>query len=367
MENLAIFSHLITIPVDVSICGLVFGIPLTVSALFGNILIVLTVFKEKRLQQRQNVFVASMALSELAMVVTRDIFFLVAYGTQRWSLGGRFAVMLHMTRTFRNVSAVGHIVAITVYRYALIVHNKAYHTIAKIPCIVAVLLFLYIFPIISGLASVSEIFKGTDVETFMTINTKSMSSTKFTTLLSRQAVSNSSTNGSGGEVSNGPNVLMLVILYLVANILILAGCYIHIYIFVRRSKKRLQSWGKNKENPGAQNGDKHKDNTEIKFIKTMAIVFVAFVCSYVWLPIVAAVDSPGRLSHWIYFPFVIMNWAASSINWVVYGLTHPTFREGFKKILGCGRTSRNNAVNCSSVAATQDTSVTAIQHISSSV
>ena len=316
--------------------------------MFGNILIVLTVFKEKRVQQRQNVFVVSMALSELAMVVTRYIFILSAYGTPRWSFGGRLAVILLMTRTFRNVSAVGHIVAITVYRYALVVHNKAYHTIAKIPGIVAVLLFLYIFPIISRLALVSEIFKGTDPDTFMTINTKSMAPTKFTTLLSRQAVSNSSTNGSGGKVSKHTWYL----LYLVANIVILAGCYIHIYIFVRRSKKRLQSWGQNKENTGAQNADKHKDNKEIKFIKTMAIVFVAFVCSYFWLPMVTAVDSLGRLSHWIYFPFVIMNWAASSINWVVYGLTHPAFREGFKKILGCGRTSRNNAVNCSSIVVT---------------
>ena len=221
------------LPPGVAVCGVVFGIICIMSAIFGNVLIIATVLKERSLRQRQNVFVISMAVSELFVIFIRDIFVLGVYCRREWVFGSTLVSAGIIINICRNAVAVGHIVAITIYRYALIVHNKAYHVITKTPFLVFVLLLLFFFPLGAAIATANA-------HEMYTYNTKSMWPIKESDL--KIIIFSYNTNSSNFTSQKRVSSLAIVFGYLLINVAILALCYIHIYIFIKRSAQRVKNW-----------------------------------------------------------------------------------------------------------------------------
>ena len=326
-----ILRHITHVPRDVAICSIVVGVVCTVMALIGNALIIVTFLQEKSLRQRQNTFVVTAAILEIILVFLRDVFLLGVYVQGQWPFGPVMIIAEHTIMLCRNSFAIGHVVAVTVYRYALIVHTKAYRTLSKTPVIILVLGILIVFPVFMGVIQMQQA---------LVFNTKGM--------FPNDEYSLGIENGTQGEIPESNMIPSLV--YIGINIMILTSCYLHIYIFIRRSSQRVAGGQANAKptTDGTANGQnkpalsKRNTTKEVKFVKTMAIVFITFIFSYFTMPVMIAFDKAYSLSHWAYFPVVMINWFSSSVNWVVYSLTHSGFRRGLHRILRCpGGTTKN--------------------------
>ncbi len=322
-ELLAPFQE---VPGPVAACGLVFGIVIVGSGIFGNAMVVVSVASDRRLRRRMNVFIASMALADLLLLLTRDVLILDVY--RRRSFGSHPEVLgwVYFTHAFRNSFSVQHIVAITVYRYVFIVHNAYYPKLTKTPVIVAILALIYSLPVIAGIGARPELlYSPTYAEEELFMNTKFMQAEKKEKLL--QALR----GGATGDIGGGTFVLGYVGLHA----LMLCVCYIHLFFFMRKIRIRMQAWG-TRTTDTASNKSKEK---ELRVIKTMAVVFVFFVLSYIVMPIFSSAGGDLRFSHWVCFPFFLMNWI-SSCNWMIYVFSNELFRDAFCRLLRMPRNQR---------------------------
>ncbi|KAK2143082.1 hypothetical protein LSH36_879g00001 [Paralvinella palmiformis] len=121
---------------------------------------------------------------------------------------------------------------------------------------------------------------------------------------------------------------------------VMTACYGHLYIFIRKSPKRVERWTRETNQFGQhENGTNtismKRNIRELKFIKTMIIIFVMFIFSYFSLPIMLMANKTFSFSHWAYLPLVMINWFSSSVSWILYGFTHDGFRKAFLTMLRC--------------------------------
>ncbi|KAK2147069.1 hypothetical protein LSH36_571g00049 [Paralvinella palmiformis] len=230
---------IIEIPPDVAICGLIFGAICIGSSLFGNSLIIATVIRERSLRHRQNVLVISMAAAEIVLIVVHDLFVIGVYGKRKWTFGAPMISATLVINICRNAIAVGHIVAITVYRSAKIVHQRAYRLMSSATFIGAVLVVLYLFP----LGTTLLLIRNVSTETYL-YNTKGMWPVKESVLYHEMS-------GRNRTQSSGQNSLFVVFSYLLANVAILAFCYVDIYIFVKRSRRTIGQWAGSRTGPSS--------------------------------------------------------------------------------------------------------------------
>ncbi|KAK2140169.1 hypothetical protein LSH36_1455g00009 [Paralvinella palmiformis] len=317
----SVLRSLGTVPDDVAVCGLVLGSLCSISALIGNILILIVFLSERSLRQRQNTFVVSAAIAEVLLVFLKDVYLLGVWSLRSWRFGDTIMQVCNVIFICRNGIAIGHVVAVTVYRYVLIVHPRAYRILSKTSVILITLLLLFFIPLISSLGVLAFKFF---------FNTKVM----FCIRESKLGIH----NGTLVEENMGGDPIPSF-LYVSINAVILIFCNVHIYLFIKRSSQRVANATVNNATGDGTNGkqtlSKRATKKEVRFVKIMAIIFGTFLVSYYVLPAVIMLDKQWSLSHWVYFPFVVINWFSSSINWIVYSLTHSGFRRSVQRILRC--------------------------------
>ena len=311
---------LTSVPKDVATCGLIFGCICIVSALFGNSLIIATVTRERNLRQRQNVFLVTWAVSEIIMVFIRDIFLIIVYAIGEWRFGRMMALINLFLFMSRNSFAISHVVVITVYRYALIVHPNVYRVISKTHNLVIAILYIFVIPVLLMLILDIDMY----IKPYRFI-TKGMYAMK-------------EDNGTLAEVPTAN--MASVFTSLILNCMVMAACYAHIYVFIKKSSRRVDNWTREMTQSDQRENEKKKSTMrrnirEAKFIKTMIIIFITFIFSYFSLPVMLMMDKTFSLSHWAYLPLVMINWFSSSVSWIMYGLTHDGFRKGFVRLLRC--------------------------------
>ena len=72
-------------------------------------------------------------------------------------------------------------------------------------------------------------------------------------------------------------------------------------------------------------------------LKTVVVVFVAFVLSYLPVTVIYAFDKELTVYDPIYVISVIMLWCWSSINWMIYGLMNRQFLTAYRYVICCFR------------------------------
>ena len=312
-----ITPDLTTVSRDVATCGLIVGIICIVSALFGNSLIIAAVTRERGLRQRQNVFLVSWAVCEIVMVFARDVFLVAVYAIGEWRFGRTMAKVNLFLFMARNSFAINHVVAITVYRYMLIVHPNVYRILVRTRNLVIIVINLFLMPIALMLLLDFDIYH----KPYRFI-TKGMYAMK----------------EDNGTLADVPVANMAsVFTSLTLDCTVMAACYGHIYLFMRKSSRRVENWTREMSQSNQRESEKNKSAMrknvrEMKFIKTMIIIFVTFIFSYFSLPVMLMIDKKFSLSHWAYLPLVMVNWFSSSVSWIMYGFTHDGFRKAFLKL-----------------------------------
>ncbi len=339
----SLFTQYEQIPDDVATTGIVFGIIIVCLGIFGNSLVVLAIVRDKRLRRRMNVFIASMAIADLLLLISRDTLILDTYRRREFSLSQRVLAWYFLASTVRNTLGLQHVVAITIYRYVFIVHNAHFYKLVKTPVIAALLVFMCAFPIATGIGSMREMLSMTAAESLFFLNTKYMQVGKISSMVGKITAVNSFDIGPLGYILG----------YIILNALILCACYAHLFVFLRNSRKRMQTWGTQRKDINASKSNEK----EVKIIKTMAIVFIFFIFSYLMLPLVAAAGRGGVLfSHWVYFPLFMFNWTSSCSNWIIYALSNELFRDAFRRLLRIRKGTRVGNLKVSTTHATEDDS-----------
>jgi len=320
-----ILRDLSTVPEEVAVCGLILGSSCAISALIGNFLIVLAFFSERSLRQRQNTFIVSAAIMEMLIVILRDVFVLGVYARRSWQFGTTMMYANNLIFISRNGFAIGHVVAVTVYRYVLIVHPKLYRTMSKTGVLVVTFMLVFLIPVTIG--------------TMVTMR-KLIFNTKCMFCVTEQSLGiHNGTLIDDAQV--GFNELPSY-MYITITASILTSCNVHIYLYIKRSSRRVAGAVQVRTpSLGGNSGDVNRTTAlctratrkEVRFVKIMAIIFAAFLFSYYTIPVLMTVDKRLRMSHWSYLPAVMLNWFSSSVNWVIFTATHPKFRETVKRLL----------------------------------
>ena len=122
----------------------------------------------------------------------------------------------------RNGIAINHVVVITLYRYALIVHPRVYRVLAKTPVLVVAVSAIFVVPVVTITCVDTSIYG--DSYVFITKGMYAMEEKNGTL-----------------TVMNVTN-LVAIILYILFNGGVMGLCYGHIYIFIKRSARKVGTW-----------------------------------------------------------------------------------------------------------------------------
>ena len=289
-----------------TIAGLVFMFFITISCLFGNILVCVASVKFSYLQSYSENFIFSLALSDImvaALVLPFDIIYWITF--PRWPLGGLVCNLWNSLFFLSLTASILNLTSISIDRFLAVVFPLRYHTwmtptLNKImigcvwvySSVIAVLIFSLLEPPEDEMYSfdLNPFFHG-----FLLI---------------------------GNVVF--PFLIMIVLYY-------------KIYIIAKRHARRA-GITTSSSSKSSSSASYRKFARELKLAKTLGIVVLCFVIC--WLPfeiinVMILVDE-GVANCYVEIADTVACWLAylhSSLNPLLYALGTSEYRRAFKKLL----------------------------------
>ena len=213
------------------------------------------------------------------------------------------------------LESVLHITTVAFFRYLVIVHPRIGQKIANWKAVLVILLFIFVMPIALTVITAAPKMREGNVQ----FNKRIM----FCSFVHH-------TNFKLG------GVLKKVVFLSVAALVILFS-YVRIYCKSRNTFKSVHSVnGENSSQP--QNYSRVKN--DLALLRTVKIIFITFVISYLPLSILYAIDTTRSFPYWVYFIGVMLLWSSSSINWTIYFCVNKRFRRAYRNILCGSKVSR---------------------------
>lgn len=304
--------------------SLIYG-SVIVSGFVGNLLVLYIVYKSARLRNVPGLFIASLALSDIAIIALATPPSLLSLIKGNW------------VSTFAACQFQGFIVIVTVAaslqtmalmsvdRYFRVVHptkHRLFFTMPRARLMAASVWILALAYPVPYLAT-DKIFV--------------FHPGKFFCFFVE-------------EESLAADTIYVCIFYSIA---VLTYCYINVYRHLRLNAKRVQGWRTNEVKPSTLNEKRVqgrftqeiKTSTEdVKLTRTLfATVLGYLIC---WTPVLM-IDFVEKgvgewfLPRWVYVMYNDFGLSSSSLNPIIYGALNRTFRREYKKIL-CFRKSSLN-------------------------
>ncbi|KAK2141890.1 hypothetical protein LSH36_1024g00003 [Paralvinella palmiformis] len=218
----------------------------------------------------------------------------------------------------RNGFAIGHVIALTVYRYSMIVRPNIYKILSRTSVMVLTLILLFVIPLCGAVGTLSHrLIFNTKVMFCVTEKSLGITNNRLTEDVSRTSI-------------------LPFFLYIILNSIILVGCNVHIYLYIRKSSKRTGGTNSNRIKKNNETKvSRRSPSKEARFVKIMTIMFSMFLVCYFPIPIAMTTDPKWDLSHWIYLPLLLINWFSSSVSWVIFIITHTAFRIAVLRRIKC--------------------------------
>ena len=296
------------IPPDIAVAGFTVGLFIIALGGFGNILIIVSVSRNKSLSKMSNVFVVSLAMCDLIQTLLVKPLYVYTYWVGSWQLGTHACIYALLASNFTILESILHVVVIAMYRYLIIVHPKKARYFLRMRCILVIFVCLFLLPMcIFLLPSLPRIMRG-DVY----FNTRIM----FCSFVKPQEF-------------HLARVLKKVIFLAIAAAF-LFYFYVRIFYAVRKSRRSVTSQGQYSNS---------RIRNEFILLKTIIVVFVSFVVSYLPLSLLYGVDTKRQFPYVVYFFGVALLWMSSSINWVIYGCVNRQYCHAYKYVLCRQRTN----------------------------
>nr|BAI65859.1 MT2 melatonin receptor [Plecoglossus altivelis] len=273
----------------------------TVVDVLGNLLVIISVFRNRKLRNSGNVFVVSLAFADLVVAFYPYPLVLYALFHDEWSLGDTQCMVSGFLMGLSVIGSIFNITGIAVNRYCYICHSFSYHRLYSFR---NTLLFVALIWLLTVLAILPNLFVGS-----LRYDPRVYSCTF------------------AQNVSSSYTVAVVVIHFLVP-IAVVTFCYLRIWVLVIQVRKKVKT----------NEGPRLKPSDMRNFV-TMFVVFVLFaIC---WAPLnliglAVAIDPPRlapRIPEWLFVVSYFMAYFNSCLNAIIYGLLNRNFRNEYKRII----------------------------------
>ncbi|MEE6496842.1 hypothetical protein FKM82_002503, partial [Ascaphus truei] len=269
--------------------------------ILGNVLVILSVLRNKKLQNAGNLFVVSLCVADLLVAVYPYPLILISIFHNGWTLGNIHCQISGFLMGLSVIGSIFNITAIAINRYCYICHSLSYDKIYNLRRTCCYLCLTWILTVI---AIVPNFFVGS-----LQYDPRIYSCTF------AQTVSSSYT-------------ITVVVVHFLVPLAVVTFCYLRIWVLVIQVKHRVRQDSRQKLTP-----------TDLRNFLTMFVVFVLFaVC---WGPLnfigLAVAINPfhvaPKIPEWLFVLSYFMAYFNSCLNAVIYGLLNQNFRKEYKRIL----------------------------------
>ncbi|XP_018098666.1 melatonin receptor type 1A [Xenopus laevis] len=269
--------------------------------ILGNLLVILSVFRNRKLRNAGNIFVVSLAVADLVVAIYPYPLVLTSIFHKGWNLG---YVHCQISGFLMGISVIGsifNIAGVAVNRYCYICHSLTYD---KLYSDKNSLFYVILIWVLTFIAIVPNLFVGSlqyDARIYSCTFTQSVSSAY---------------------------TIAVVFFHFILPITVVTFCYLRIWILVIQVRRRVKPDNKPKLKPH-----------DIRNFVTMFVVFVLFaVC---WAPLnfigLAVAVNPDtilpRIPEWLFVGSYYMAYFNSCLNAIIYGLLNQNFRREYKRIV----------------------------------
>uniref|UniRef100_A0A452GQ09 G-protein coupled receptors family 1 profile domain-containing protein n=1 Tax=Gopherus agassizii TaxID=38772 RepID=A0A452GQ09_9SAUR len=264
----------------------------TVVDIVGNLLVVVSVFKNRKLRNSGNAFVVSLALADLVVALYPYPLVLLAIFHNGWSLGEMHCKLSGFVMGLSVIGSIFNIAAIAINRYCYICHSFAYD---KVYTWWNTMLYVCLIWALTVVATVPNFFVGS-----LEYDPRIYSCTFVQTASSYYTIA-------------------VVIIHFIVPITIVSFCYFRIWILVIQVRRRVKSEIKPRLKP-----------SDFRNFLTMFVVFVIF--AFCWAPLnliglavaINPLEMAPKIPEWLFVVSYFMAYFNSCLN---------NFRKEYKRIL----------------------------------
>ncbi|XP_044124441.1 melatonin-related receptor [Bufo gargarizans] len=269
--------------------------------ILGNVLVILSVLRNKKLRNAGNMFVVSLSVADLVVAVYPYPVILIAIFHNGWTLGNIHCQISGFLMGLSVIGSVFNITAIAINRYCYICHSLRYDKVYNQKSTFCYLCLTWVLTVI---AIVPNFFVGS-----LQYDPRIFSCTF------AQTVSSSYT-------------ITVVVVHFIVPLAVVTYCYFRIWVLVIQVKHRVRQDSKQK-----------LTSADFRNFLTMFVVFVLFaVC---WGPLnfigLAVAINPfqvaPKIPKWLFVLSYFMAYFNSCLNAAIYGLLNQNFRKEYKRIL----------------------------------
>ncbi|XP_069746948.1 melatonin receptor type 1B-B [Narcine bancroftii] len=269
--------------------------------ILGNFLVIVAVFRNKKLRNTGNAFVVSLAFADLVVAVYPYPLVLFAIFHNGWFLGDIHCKLSGFLLGLSVIGSIFNITAIAINRYCYICHSLSYD---KLYSCRNTMIFVFLIWILTVFAIVPNFFVGS-----LQYDARVYSCT-FT------------------QTSSSSYTIAVVIAHFLIPITVVSFCYLQIWILVIQVRKRVKM----------DIAPKLKQS-DFKNFLTMFVVFVLF--AFCWAPLnfigLAVAINPQKIApkipEWFFVLSYFMAYFNSCLNAIIYGLMNQNFRKEYKRII----------------------------------
>ncbi|XP_077197547.1 melatonin receptor type 1B [Paroedura picta] len=273
----------------------------TVVDIVGNLLVVVSVSRNRKLRNSGNAFVVSLALADLAVALYPYPLVLIAIFHNGWSLGEMHCKVSGFVMGLSVIGSIFSITAIAINRYCYICHSFTYD---KVFSGWNTLLYVCLVWLLTAVATVPNFFVGS-----LEYDPRVYSCT-FT------------------QTASASYTIAVVVVHFVLPITIVSFCYLRIWVLVLQVRRRVKSDVVPRLKP-----------SDFRNFLTMFVVFVIF--AFCWAPLnfigLAVASNPSEIApkipEWLFVVSYFMAYFNSCLNAIIYGLLNQNFRKEYKRIL----------------------------------
>ncbi|KAK2903987.1 melatonin receptor type 1C-like [Channa argus] len=269
--------------------------------ILGNVLVILSVYRNKKLRNAGNIFVVSLSVADLVVALYPYPLVLTAIFHNDWTMGDLHCQASGFIMGLSVIGSIFNITAIAINRYCYICHSLQYdrlYSLRNTCC------YLGLTWLLTALATVPNFFVGS-----LQYDPRVYSCTFAQTVSSYYTIS-------------------VVIIHFLIPLLVVSYCYMRIWVLVIQVKHRVKPEQRTKLKP-----------SDVRNFLTMFMVFVLFaVC---WAPLnligLAVAINPVKvvpnIPEWLFVTSYFMAYFNSCLNAIIYGLLNQNFRKEYKTIL----------------------------------
>ncbi|KAM9311532.1 melatonin receptor type 1A-like [Gastrophryne carolinensis] len=268
--------------------------------ILGNLLVITSVFRNKKLRRAGNAFVVSLAVADLLVACYPYPLVLLAIFNRGWRMGHIHCQLSGFFMGLSVISSVFNITGIAVNRYCYICHRSCY---SRLFSNASTIFYVGLVWMLALAAILPNLFVGSlryDPRVFSCTFSQSVSSLY---------------------------TVAIVIFHFFLPIGVVSFCYLRIWITVLTVRHRVKP---------ARNVQGQMWPYSIHSFITMFIVFALFaVC---WGPLniiglLVAFNPTLRIPHWLFVASYFMAYFNSCLNALVYGALNQNFRREYKRII----------------------------------